>query len=186
MPPRPNSPLRKGGPWPKGQVPEFQDAEFMPAAEKRRVFVHWERFLRLDLRTEDFTQALYHHLTQRCDFIAHYGLHEFYAFYFSRPEDTRRFLQQFDRDFRFRSAEGCFPFAWLDARHPATVTYVDVNRAMCDVLEQHKAGLYERLGQAERERDLAVAKALLAKHGLPAPSCGPPKPAKPEALTLAV
>lgn len=138
---------------------EFTDSQFMSAREKMNVIRDWERFLKKGFKPQHFTRALYLHLTLRCSFIAHFDKSGFYNTYFENPEDTIRFLHQFDADFAFKSVEygGVW---WMKGE------YVDINKAMCDILEPHKTDLYEKLSAKARENDIQKARQLLAKHGL--------------------
>lgn len=156
----------------------MHDSEFMTAKEKAQVLKQWDVFLRSLLETDEgsvstdyggvlpekqfgrFTKALYHHLSQHCEFIAHYDRSGFFAEYFLNPEDTIRFLGQFDADTGFRSVEYGMDLWVKDPR------YADVNRAMCDILATLKGELYANLRTRARANDLAKAQALLAKHGL--------------------
>ncbi len=139
-------------------------------------------FLRLGLREADFTEALYRHLYLHCDFIAHYGRREFYAHFFKQPESTVTFLHQFDHDFGCRAVESGLTM-WID-EHFYDAAYGDINRAMCQVFNRFKADLYARLHGEARDRDLAMARSLLAKHGLKMPAA--PVNTAPSAPTKAV
>lgn len=156
----------------------MHDTEFMTSKEKAQVLKQWDSFLRGLLEPDEgsvptdyggvlpkkkfgrFTKALYHHLSQHCEFIAHYDRAGFFAEYFLNPEDTIRFLGQFDADTGFTSVEYGMDL-WVKDSH-----YADVNRAMCDILAPLKADLYARLEAQAKANDLAKAQALLAKHGL--------------------
>lgn len=138
---------------------ELKDSEFLSAKEKATILRQWKRFIEKGFRFEDFTKELYKHLTLHCSFIAHFDKGGFYNTYFEHPEDTIRFLQQFDADFAFKSVEygGVW---WMQGE------YADINKAMCDILEPHKTALYEKLIAKARENDILKARQLLAKHGL--------------------
>ncbi len=138
----------------------LKDTKFMSAAEKEKVLRQWAAFLRNGLRFQDFTEALYKHLTLHCSFIAHYDRHGFYSFYFDVPEDSIRFLRQFDRDF------GCVSVEYGATWWLTDPEYRDINVAMCDIFDRCKRRLCKGLRELQRERDLAQADALLAKHGL--------------------
>jgi len=112
----------------------FQDAKFMTAKEKQRVLRAWERFLKNGLQFQHFTKALYNHLIQHCSFIAHYDRHGFFRTYFVNPEDTKGFLDQFDR------SKGCVSVEygdnyWIRDSNSVCKEYYDINNAMVDVLE---------------------------------------------------
>jgi len=135
------------------------DSEFMSAKEKTLVLEQWERFLKNGLKVEWFTGRLYEHLSLHASFIAHFNRQGFFDTYFEDPEATIRFLNQFDGDHGFRSAE-CGGTWWLKG------DYGDINGAMCRVLESYKVPLYMKLKGETRRRDLALAGRLLAKHGI--------------------
>jgi hypothetical protein len=139
---------------------ELINSKFVTTQEKKRVLSQWKRFLESGLKFQYFTQALYRHLIQRCEFIAHYDRAGFFVAYFLDPEDTMRFLRQFDADAGFNSVEYGMDLWVKDPR------YADVNRAMCDILATLKEELYAMLRTQARANDLAKAQALLAKHGL--------------------
>lgn len=156
----------------------MHDSEFMTAKEKAQVLKVWESFLRSLLEPDSgekvltdggylppnkfrrFTKALYEHLHQRCGFIAHYDRAGFFAEYFLDPEDTIRFLRQFDRDHGRGSVEYEGVDWWLKG------DCTDINNAMIDVFGEYKAALYEMLRAQAKAKDIAKAQALLAKHGV--------------------
>jgi len=137
----------------------FRDARFMTADEKRKVLVHWERFIRLGFKFEHFTKALYQHLTLHCSFIAHYNRRGFYETYFTDPEQTIRFFQQFDREHGCVSVEYGMDY-WLHG------DCKDLNLAMCQVWDSYKGNCYIALKKAAYRRDIDKAKALLKKHDI--------------------
>jgi hypothetical protein len=67
-------------------TPDFIDEPFMSAKEKEVVLNAWTRFLKNGCKFQDFTDALYRHLTLHCSFIAHYDRLGFYEFYFGIQE----------------------------------------------------------------------------------------------------
>ena len=156
----------------------MHDSEFMTAKEKAQVLKAWESFLRNHLEPDSgenvltergylptnkfrrFTKALYEHLHQHCSFIAHYDRAGFFAEYFVNPEDTIRFLGQFDRDHGCGSVEYGGADWWLKG------DCADINNAMTDVFTGYKAALYKMLQAQAMGKDIAKAQALLAKHGI--------------------
>jgi hypothetical protein len=150
---------------------EFKDGVFMSAEEKRAVLRDWEIFLqRLTERTDSmpvqeerlmkaFTGRLYKHLHLHCSFIAHYNREGFFDTYFTNPENTLRFLGQFDKDSGCRAIE-CGGSWWLSG------DCADINQAMCEALEPVKAELYAKLQKEAKQRAIQTATALLAKHGV--------------------
>ncbi len=140
----------------------FKDSEFMTSREKELVLSQWKRFVERGFSFEHFTDRIYKHLSLHCSFIAHFNRNGFFSTYFENPEATIRFLNQFDSDHGFRSAEYGGTW-WLQGE------YADINTAMCRVVEANKLRLYEELERKIRGRDLAIASQLLAKHGVQAP-----------------
>ena len=140
----------------------FKSVQFMSAEEKKLVFRNWERFL-VPLALDEpgqkiyeaFTNRLYYYLSQHCSFIAHYNRNGFYETYFANPEDTPKFLQQFDRDKGYVSWEYGATF-WLDGPNG---DYADINRAMCEAFDPAKAGIYAAL----RRRSIKQRESQLAK-----------------------
>lgn len=151
---------------------EFSGAEFMSAEEKRLVLRDWERFLKAltkrptPLGEEDcekvlraFTKRLYEHLHLHCSFIAHYDRAGFFHTYFVNPGNTLRFLRQFDRDSDCQAVE-YGSSRWLEG------DFGDINQAMCEALDSVKNELYAKLQGEAKQRDVQLATALLARHGI--------------------
>lgn len=135
--------------------PDFQDAEFMTAAEKRHVLRAWKRFLRSGLAWQQFTKALYQHLIMHCSFIAHYSREGFYRTYFTTGDGRIRFLSQFVTG---TSTEYGSRW-WLDG------DYADINPALCEVAKEFAPGLLEEARALQRSMDLAEAERLARRHG---------------------
>lgn len=138
---------------------QFKDAKFMTAAEKAMVLKQWKVFITGGFQWEHFTERLYKHLSLHCSFIAHYNRAGFYDTYFSNPEDTIRFVTQFDRSKGSISVEYGMDF-WMKGE------YEDLNQAMCETIDLYKKPIYQRCAERIREHDLAQARHLLEKHGL--------------------
>ena len=136
------------------------DTTYMTAKEKELVLKAWKTFIKNGLKWEHFTDRLYKHLINNASFIAHYNRLGFYDTYFERPEDTARFLQQFDIDYGNLSVE--YGGTWWLTQED----YNDINSAMCQAIEPFKLAIYSRCLENERERDVTYAKALLSKHGI--------------------
>ena len=90
------------------------------------------------LQRAHFTEKLYKHLTLHCSFIAHYNIHGFYETYFESPEQSLKFLSQFDREQGAYSVEYGNPY-WLLGE------YSDINNAMLDVYSKYKNDLTAKL-----------------------------------------
>lgn len=133
----------------------------MSAEEKEKVLKDWRRFIESDFSKNRFTKNLYDHLIQHCSFIAHYNQQGFYGTYFEDPEDTMRFMKQFDK------VQGCVSVEygmkyWLTAED-----YQDINTALVEALEPYKSDIYPRLRQRARESKLGEIERLkreLAKY----------------------
>lgn len=139
----------------------FRDEKFMSATEKHLVLRAWITFLRHGCQREHFTERLYQHITLHCSFIAHYDRLGFYGVYFARPNsETIRFLDQFDPSKPGQSAEMGDTF-WL-APH---VSAVDLNEAMREAAGPFIPRLRLQAVEAERQSDLTIAAAILAKYG---------------------
>lgn len=156
------------------------DAPFMTAEEKMLVLKQWKTFLKkleevLDMPQPSiqecdygyypaaldkvFTEKLYKHLSLHCSFIAHFSRRGFLAQFFAEPAATRGFLSQFDRNAGMRSVE-------MGGTHWISGEYRDINTAMIDIATPKVRVLYSKLAEQERQRDLALARALAAKHGV--------------------
>jgi hypothetical protein len=126
----------------------MKSTRFMTAEEKGKVLKDWQRFIGRGFSKTDFTKSLYDHLIQHCSFIAHYNRHGFYSSYFEDPEDTMRFLNQFDEDFGCKSVEYGMDYWLKDA------DYDDINAAMVNAFEPHKRAIYTELKQKAKEMKL--------------------------------
>lgn len=143
-------------------MPELKDVQFMSAQEKSRVLKQWETFLKYGCQEQHFTKPLYHHLIQHCSFIAHYDRGGFYSTYFERGEDTAHFLTQFDnRNGVPDSIEYGMKYWYLDG------DMGDINAEMCRVAIKYIDGLVKVARSSQEQADIAEARALLAKHGIP-------------------
>lgn len=139
----------------------FTSAKFMRKEEKEKVLKDWKLFVRNGLSHKTFTKRIYEHLTLHCMFIAHYSKDGFYSVYFVDPEDTLKFLRQFDKDFNFKSIEYGSE-VWLKGE------YEDINRAMCEEVERVKQEMCEKLKLKIRKSALRKVEELCEEHGLKA------------------
>jgi hypothetical protein len=126
----------------------------MSAEAKEKVLKDWKRFIEADFDKAKFTMRLYNHLSQHCSFIAHYNQAGFYGTYFENPEDTLRFVKQFDKEHGCVSLEYGMTY-WLNNED-----YGDINTAMVEIMEPYKAELYPRLKQKAREKRLGEIEKL--------------------------
>ena len=147
----------------------FTSVEFASAEDKVKVLKAWTTFLKHGCQFRHFTERLYKWLILNCSFIAHYDRGGFYAEYFERPECTIRFLSQFDRRQGCVSVEYGPMSGWVEGGNDVSRAYYDINNAMVDAAAEFIDGIVERCSSAERERDVATAHRLLAKHGEPVP-----------------
>jgi len=132
----------------------------MDAETKRKVLKHWKAFLESGLQKGKFTKLLYHHLIQHCSFIAHYDINGFYSTYFENGDDTIQFLSQFDgRQGMPKSVEYGMTY-WLTDED-----YYDINSEMVRIAGKYMPFLLEMARISQRDRDLELARLLLAKHG---------------------
>jgi len=94
---------------------------------------------------ENISQKSYMtNLHLHCSFIAHFNLHGFYATYFDNPEQTMKFLKQFDKDYSYKSVEYGTTY-WFTSDD-----YHDLNSEMAYSLEPYKAKIYDGLKQIEQ------------------------------------
>jgi len=143
---------------------QLHASKFLSAAEKRKVLRHWEMFLRSGLGKDKFTGALYEHLTQHCSFIAHYNIHGFFATYFENGDDTLNFLSQFDTRNDMPKSIEYGGSSWLNDED-----YYDINTEMCRIARRYIPALELQARNNQRHADLAIAEALLNKHGISLP-----------------
>jgi hypothetical protein len=128
--------------------------KFMSAEEKEKVLKDWQRFIESDFSQAKFTKSLYNHLIQHCSFIAHYNQAGFYGTYFEDPEDTMKFITQFDREQGGVSVEYGMKY-WLTAED-----YQDINKAMVEAMERYKAAIYPKLRKKAKAKKLAEIERL--------------------------
>ena len=114
----------------------MKSTKFMSADDKEKVLQDWQRFIESDFSQTRFTKVLYNHLIQHCSFIAHYNQAGFYGTYFEDPEDTMKFISQFDRDQGCVSVEYGMKY-WLNNED-----YRDINNAMVEAYEPYKTEIY--------------------------------------------
>jgi len=129
----------------------------MSAEEKEKVLKDWQRFIESDFNKARFTKPLYNHLIQHCSFIAHYNQGGFYGTYFEDPEDTMRFIKQFDKDKGCISVEYGMTY-WLN-----NDDYRDINTAMVEVMEPYKGALYLRMKRKAKDIKLKQLDKLKAE-----------------------
>lgn len=136
----------------------FKEEKFLSIHEKEKVLKNWIRFVSNGFARNDFTKALYAHLMNHADFIAHCNIHGFFDEYFTTGADKIRFLEQFDRQ-KMHGRD-----SW--AAYKLTGDYSDINNAMVDELAKYLPVLYAAATAEQKQLDLTVAEQLLARHGL--------------------
>ena len=136
------------------------DTKFMTGKEKEKVLKQWTTFVKNKFQFKHFTGPIYSHLIMHASFIAHYNRYGFYDEYFKEPEQTIRFMKQFDRREGAISVE-YGTSGWLTDRD-----YSDLHEAMCEVMELYREAYEVSFEKQTRERDIRQATALLTKHGL--------------------
>jgi hypothetical protein len=119
---------------------EFTDVKFMTAQEKARTAKQWEKFLAGNMDPALFTKAVYHHLMQHCNHIAHYDRGGFYAAQCAHPRDRVAFLLQFGEDHQSGR------LYW-----GANEDYRDLGNAMFESLDRHCERLLALAQHAEQE-----------------------------------
>jgi len=127
------------------RTPPMADGQFMTAARKKAVLKDWVAFLNGGFRFEDFTKALYDHLTLSCSFIAHFNRLGFYETYFKDARQTARFLSQFDR------TKGCVSVEYGDCHWIHKQGYEDLNGAMVSCIVRLLPDVKRRLASKEVE-----------------------------------
>jgi len=137
----------------------FSSVKFMRKEEKEKVLKDWKSFIKSGFSYETFTKRIYKHLTLHCMFIAHYSKDGFYSTYFINPEDTLKFLRQFDKNFEFKSIEYGINI-WIKGE------YKDINLAMCEQIEKCKKDLYKRLNLKIRTNALREIKNLCQRYAI--------------------
>jgi hypothetical protein len=126
----------------------FADAKFMTAKEKELVFKNWKTFLKHGLKKQHFTKRLYKYLYLHCGFIAHYNIQRYWSTFFEAGHDTERFFELF-----------CTHTA---ANYRSNVDYDDINAAMRQVYEEHKAQILTK-AEADISHSLDVLEASLKR-----------------------
>jgi len=139
---------------------DFRDVRFMSAKDKQILLKQWETFIKYGMQQKHFTDRIYKHLTLHCSFIAHYSKSGFYNVYFTSPENTITFLEQFDPNGDHRSVEYGGTWWYTDQ------DFEDINEAMCKVVGKYINKYRRQKAEEARKRDIEQAKRLLYKHGI--------------------
>ena len=134
--------------------------DFVTAEQKRVVLTQWDGFLRSGFKLERFGKELYEHLVSHCGFRWSVSASDFWELHFADPEQTLKFIKQFDLDLKAISSEQGNN-DWL-----YTPGYFDLNAAMCRVWDSYKTTGYLNLQNQVVRRDIETAKSLLRKHGI--------------------
>jgi hypothetical protein len=126
----------------------FTDVEFMAARDKELVLKNWRTFLKYGLQKQHFTKRLYEHLHLHCGYVANFNIYGFYSTYFEAGQDTERFFEHF-----------C---TYTVSHYGANSDYDDVNTAMRQVYEEHKAEILSK-AQADINHSLDVLETCLKR-----------------------
>ena len=140
------------------EISRFEDRQFMTAKLKTKVFRAWVRFLKSGFNRTQFSEELYNHLIQHCQFIAHFSQHGFYDVYFDDPQGTLKFVAQFDPSGSGRSVE-YGQDNWLSG------DYKDINEAMRQVMGEFVERLTASANVTELRRDAVIVKTICKRHG---------------------
>lgn len=135
----------------------MKPTKFMSVKQKEAVLKDWKRFIENGFGREYFTEKIYDHLNLHCSFIAHFNHQGFYGTYFEDPDDTMKFLKQFDKDYGYRSIEYGTTYWFNDE------DYNDLNSAMVESLEPYKAEIYANLKQKTKDMKLRQIEKLKAE-----------------------
>lgn len=137
---------------------EMKASVFMSRMDKEKVLKQWEKFLKNGLKPEDFTEALYKHLSLHCSFIAHYNRGGFYDMYFNNPAHTQKFLSQFD------IRGDCKSIEYGSTRWFEDQDFEDINGEMITIAAKYIPALIVDFGKEEYQQAVDQVKALIRKH----------------------
>lgn len=130
----------------------YPETRFMTSAQQEKAFKRFQRVI--DKRDSSLIDKnLYEHLHLHCGFIAHYDIHGFRATY-SGIEGFRRFVEHFDI-----RIDGYWKSCWIEG------DYVALNTDMVNYVMERADQIYAELDHHKRNAELALAHALLEKHG---------------------
>src|SRR5208283_503762 len=71
----------------------FTTVKFLSADEKRKILKRWTAFVKNGFQWHLFTDAVYHHLSLHCGYIAHFDRHGFYTTYWG-AEELHRYCKE--------------------------------------------------------------------------------------------
>lgn len=137
----------------------FKSTKFLSAEEKEAVLKDWRNFIKYGFKREYFTKRLYDHLHLHCSFIAHFNINGFYDSYFENPENTLKFLSQFDNDYGYRSIEYGTSY-WFTHED-----YHDLNSVIIESFEPYKERIYAGLKHKTKEMKLRQIEQLKREIG---------------------
>lgn len=132
----------------------YPETKFMTSAQQERTFKTFKKVI--DKRDSSLIDKnLYEHLHLHCGFIAHYDIHGFRATY-SGIEGFRDFVKHFDLNNQ----------KMIYWRHWLCGDYKEVNTDMAKHVTAKAPVIYAELETQKRNADIALAQALLKKHGV--------------------
>lgn len=108
-------------------------------------------------KPDDFTNNLYKYLSLHCEFIAHFDRAGFHATYFTNPEMTVKFVNQFNPKGNGMSVEYRSD-SWLKGEH------ADINEAMRTIMSKYALHIVKNALTWDREMDIREIERLMKKH----------------------
>ena len=102
-----------------------------------------------------FTNRLYNHLIQHCEFIAHFNNQGFFGTYFTTPDMTKKFVQMFNPNGNGQSIEYGMT-GWLHG------DYADINEAIRQATEPYLKEIMDLAARRNDEQNMTRAQQALA------------------------
>ena len=135
----------------------LKDTQYLTAVQKAGILMDWEKFLKNGCKPDDFTNNLYKYLSLHCEFIAHFDRAGFHATYFTNPEMTVKFVNQFNPKGNGMSVEYRSD-SWLKGEH------ADINEAMRTIMSKYAMHIVKNALTWDREMDIREIERLMKKH----------------------
>jgi hypothetical protein len=130
------------------------------AAEKKRIYRDWVRFISHGFQRSQFHKDLYDYLILHHGDYAHYSQNNYYDTYFSTPEGIWEFIEWFSDQTRRYNTWG--------SNSINTYAWNDLSNAMQDALDYWVRVSASPLSEQRKARAIEQAQAILAKEGLKA------------------
>ena len=109
---------------------DFYDGKYLTASEKTKIVKQLDKFLKSNCKEENFTKAVYKHLSLHFGFIAHYNQQ---GFYHARFEDGLSST--------IESVLNCSPWTFNDDN---TSGNADLNKAIQDTFRKYSTKLMDK------------------------------------------